>query len=684
MDYTIKQGDNLSSIAARNNTTVANIQSANNISNPNLIKAGGILKIPNLPAGTVKTSPITSISNLTNGTQLQGNLVTTAPALPSTAPVTNLVLAEQALAATNGATSQLESNNTTYIDELKASLGMTENKQTDINAANEAQGVNANRKVIKEISDQILGGQTADQIQKLEKGKLGGLTVGGGQNIDNEINREAAVRNLSLGAKLSAAQGNLVLSQDLAEQAINTKYAPLEAKIANLKTYLDLNKDELTRVNAKAYKEQEILLNTKEKDLAETKKNESDKQNILINASSQGAPSSLVKRAQAAKTPGEAAMILGTYAGDYYKNEKLKSELNESKKLSLANNGFSSVPTGQLNKDIGVTIEDFKRGIAGVESQGSGDYLAIGPVITSGLYKGDKAYGKYQVMGKNLPGWLKQAGLANMTPQQFINNPDAQEKVFENQSETAYSKYGNWDDVASVWFSGKPLAGNKASDGYNTVPEYIAKMRSKMQPNTTNNVANLNLDKTQMTQYNDILNEVNAQTKNDFETIKFGNSIKGTAAEAKLGNKQAQIAVIFNFMKALDPTSTVRETEFSLIQNAQSAPAAYQQAITKFGTGQSLDSAMIDEMIAVAQDRSVSAKNNVNNVLKDAELRASQFKIPKNSITSLYNNRLGGADTNVVSNNPLNNFVNTIDKVYSGSTAPNLIDYSKTFTRTQN
>ena len=51
--YTVKAGDTLSSIAARYNTTVARIASANNITNVNLIRVGQVLTIP----GTGGTTP---------------------------------------------------------------------------------------------------------------------------------------------------------------------------------------------------------------------------------------------------------------------------------------------------------------------------------------------------------------------------------------------------------------------------------------------------------------------------------------------------------------------------------------------------------------------------------------------------------------------------------------------------
>ena len=46
INYKIKRGDTLSRIASNNNTTVSTLVSLNNISNPNLIYAGNIIKIP--------------------------------------------------------------------------------------------------------------------------------------------------------------------------------------------------------------------------------------------------------------------------------------------------------------------------------------------------------------------------------------------------------------------------------------------------------------------------------------------------------------------------------------------------------------------------------------------------------------------------------------------------------------
>jgi len=92
--------------------------------------------------------------------------------------------------------------------------------------------------------------------------------------------------------------------------------------------------------------------------------------------------------------------------------------------------------------------------IASIESAGSGGYKALGPVT----HNGDRAYGKYQVMGANVPTWTKEALGYAMTPQQFLNDPAAQDTVFRYKFGDYTNKYGSMGDAASMWFTGKPLA----------------------------------------------------------------------------------------------------------------------------------------------------------------------------------------------------------------------------------
>jgi hypothetical protein len=105
-------------------------------------------------------------------------------------------------------------------------------------------------------------------------------------------------------------------------------------------------------------------------------------------------------------------------------------------------------------------------------NESSGNYTAVGPEVG-----GDRAYGAYQVMGSNIPEWTKKHLGKALSVKEFVQSPEAQDKVFEGEFGGYLQKYGNIKDAASMWFSGRPMkqAGN-ASDGYMTVPQYVAKI----------------------------------------------------------------------------------------------------------------------------------------------------------------------------------------------------------------
>jgi len=116
--------------------------------------------------------------------------------------------------------------------------------------------------------------------------------------------------------------------------------------------------------------------------------------------------------------------------------------------------------------------------VAAVESRGSGDYAAVGPVVEKGMYKGQRAYGRYQVMEGNIGPWTEEALGQRLTKDEFMASPEAQDAVAAHQLQKSKEKFGTWEDAVSVWFSGRPMsqAGN-ASDGYLTTPQYINKFR---------------------------------------------------------------------------------------------------------------------------------------------------------------------------------------------------------------
>jgi len=121
--------------------------------------------------------------------------------------------------------------------------------------------------------------------------------------------------------------------------------------------------------------------------------------------------------------------------------------------------GTTSTFIGEVGPSAGpsASIAPYARAIAGIETPGSKNpYGELGPVVKSG----DRAYGKYQVMGENVPVWTKEILGKEMTPQQFLASPEAQELVFAAKFGSYVQKYGSPEAAASVWFTGRPSAPN--------------------------------------------------------------------------------------------------------------------------------------------------------------------------------------------------------------------------------
>jgi hypothetical protein len=117
---------------------------------------------------------------------------------------------------------------------------------------------------------------------------------------------------------------------------------------------------------------------------------------------------------------------------------------------------------------------------AAVESRGSGDYSAIGPKVETGMYAGQSAIGRYQVMEGNISAWTTKYLGRTLTTQQFIDDTEAQDQVFAGKFGESLEEFGNPQDAASVWFSGQPMANNNRSDGSTTVPEYVVKFNTAL------------------------------------------------------------------------------------------------------------------------------------------------------------------------------------------------------------
>jgi hypothetical protein len=119
-----------------------------------------------------------------------------------------------------------------------------------------------------------------------------------------------------------------------------------------------------------------------------------------------------------------------------------------------------------------------KAAIANNESAGSGGYSAIGPVVN-----GDRAYGKYQVMGANIPEWTGSI-LVGPDRQGVRQQPGCPGEGLRGPVRRLPSEVREHQRrrVHVVQRPAVAQAGN-ASDGNMTVPQYVAKVNNYLAKN---------------------------------------------------------------------------------------------------------------------------------------------------------------------------------------------------------
>lgn len=124
-----------------------------------------------------------------------------------------------------------------------------------------------------------------------------------------------------------------------------------------------------------------------------------------------------------------------------------------------------------ITDNVNPNVDKFAAAITNNESGGNYNATSIPSK------NGDRAYGKYQIMGNNIPAWSKEALGKSVTTKEYLASPEIQEKVAGFQFNKMLNSGLSPEDAASTWFSGRPVskAGN-AKDAYGTsVPQYVAK-----------------------------------------------------------------------------------------------------------------------------------------------------------------------------------------------------------------
>lgn len=124
----------------------------------------------------------------------------------------------------------------------------------------------------------------------------------------------------------------------------------------------------------------------------------------------------------------------------------------------------------------GSGIDTFMQALGGQES--GGDYNAIND-------DAGRMWGKYQISDDNWSAWAQDAGLPADAPK----TPENQERIARNKMLEYYNTYGNWRDVASMWYSGRPTSDYTQEEltrpqyangvAYPSIAEYVESVMTK-------------------------------------------------------------------------------------------------------------------------------------------------------------------------------------------------------------
>lgn len=144
------------------------------------------------------------------------------------------------------------------------------------------------------------------------------------------------------------------------------------------------------------------------------------------------------------------ARVLQGAIGGYIANKAAEDDRNAGAAMfnTLPGLGGAAQPATPSAASAQPSSGDYGSAISSIES--GGKYDALGPVTKTG----DRAYGKYQVMGANVGPWTKEVLGQEMTPQQFAASPQAQDAVFNAKFGQYAQKYGP-EGAARAWFAGE-------------------------------------------------------------------------------------------------------------------------------------------------------------------------------------------------------------------------------------
>lgn len=258
------------------------------------------------------------------------------------------------------------------------------------------EGVDTARRQVDEYTNQLEAEQLANTRRQQELDKnVEGLFGGALAAAKDKANRESLSKQADLAILQNAAVRKYDTASAIAQRKIDLELEPLKTQLDALKFFYTENKAELSTKEQRLY-ESKIQADTMAYEEAKTSATtlQNTKLQLLQQAASQGADSSILNAIQGASTPEEAISAAGQYAGDILDRQY--------KQAQIAN--IQSEIANRASQGVG-TLNGKPQTAGQAQVQGYADRLAQSNVTLTEL--GGDFTGKFSSIGAYLPNALK-------------------------------------------------------------------------------------------------------------------------------------------------------------------------------------------------------------------------------------------------------------------------------------
>jgi hypothetical protein len=280
---------------------------------------------PNAPAGwgVDASGHFAKIPAVVDAADLSGNIDFNTGNLQTGSSASTLVAGAQsyqdyrkqmqdALAGVQAPVDEAQVERTGLIEKLKGGMESLLGRSKRTAELTTEAGLPAQQKQLADLNTQIASTKAKyDEINNQIRNSTGLTSTISGSLTRNA--RDQAVVLGGLSAVAQALQGNISMAKQTIKDTVDLEFEDKQQYVDNLKTQLDLNKDNMTTAEKKKADELTLWLNFKQQEIDQQKSDKKDIYSLAVTAAQNGAPNDIVSAIIQTNDLGSAIQAAGDY-----------------------------------------------------------------------------------------------------------------------------------------------------------------------------------------------------------------------------------------------------------------------------------------------------------------------------------------------------------------------------------